>query len=160
MVWAGVNTVLVVESLPAPVDTARLGVVQHAPGLVLPVRCPEAVGVDQHRRLVVGGVQPFSTDDHGSAELVNVGLVRAGADADADPNVWLRRDRWVRADVVDEELSLVSYLPSDATTEVAVEVAADLASIGEIKSGERPDRCAWCRRPRGSAGRATGSRSS
>jgi glycogen debranching enzyme len=87
--------------------------------------------------LTVDGVEP-ETVAHGvdgaSAEHF-IGLLRGLGDPGADPTVWVRRDRTVRADGISETLTLVNRTETDLAVTLEVAVGADMAPIEIIKSG-------------------------
>lgn len=87
--------------------------------------------------VTVDGVEPEPVAhgvDGASAEHF-VGLLRDLGDPGPDPTVWLRRDRTVRPDGVDETFTLVNRTDTDATVEIAVAVGTDLAPVELIKTG-------------------------
>ncbi|MCX6465482.1 MAG: amylo-alpha-1,6-glucosidase [Pseudonocardiales bacterium] len=87
--------------------------------------------------VTVGGAEPepVAHGTGGAAAEHTVGLLRGFGDPGPDPTVWLRRDRRVRADGVDEDLMLVNRSERDVATDLVVTVAADLAPIEAIKTG-------------------------
>jgi glycogen debranching enzyme len=72
--------------------------------------------------------------DGASAEHF-IGLLRDLGDPGADPTVWLRRDRVVRADGIAETLTLVNRSALDLEVQLVLAVNTDLASIETIKAG-------------------------
>jgi glycogen debranching enzyme len=63
------------------------------------------------------------------------GLVRSLGDGGADPTVRIERVRHVSPGEVTEEIQVISYAQSGVTTEVTLDLAADLARVEAIKSG-------------------------
>ncbi|MHA6781180.1 glycogen debranching N-terminal domain-containing protein [Pseudonocardia saturnea] len=87
--------------------------------------------------VTVGGAEPepvaHGTDGAGAEHAV--GLLRDLGGPGQDPTVWLRRDRRVRRDGVDETFALVNRSARDVDAEVVLRVAADLAPIETIRAG-------------------------
>ncbi|GAA2535214.1 amylo-alpha-1,6-glucosidase [Pseudonocardia hydrocarbonoxydans] len=87
--------------------------------------------------VTVGGEEPepvaHAADGAGAEHAV--GLLRGLGDSGPDPTVWLRRDRRVRADGVDETFALVNRSGRAVDTEVVLRVAADLAPVETFRAG-------------------------
>jgi glycogen debranching enzyme len=79
--------------------------------------------------------EPVAHGVDGASREHFVGLLRDLGDPGPDPTVWLRRDRTVRADGIDEEFTLVNRSDRAVAVELAVVVGADLAAVETIKSG-------------------------
>jgi N-terminal domain of (some) glycogen debranching enzymes/Amylo-alpha-1,6-glucosidase len=86
--------------------------------------------------------EPVSGGADGAGQARFVGFVRSLDGAAADPAVRVERVRTVRAGVVDETIALTTYTAIPVTTTVEVVVAADLARIGPVRSGRRPEEVA------------------
>ena len=88
--------------------------------------------------LEVGGAEPESLSsgllDAGRALFI--GLVRDLGGDGADPAVRVERERLVRPGRVREHIRITSSAEVPLSTELTLRVAADLASIGEIKTGQ------------------------
>ncbi len=92
--------------------------------------------------------EPVAHGVDGASREHFVGLLRDLGDAGPDPTVWLRRDRAVRADGIEERFTLVNRSDHDVTVELALAIGADLAPIATIKSGGSgtpvvPDASGW-----------------
>ncbi|MBN9102668.1 MULTISPECIES: glycogen debranching N-terminal domain-containing protein [unclassified Pseudonocardia] len=87
--------------------------------------------------VTVDGVEPepVAHGVDGASREHFVGLLRDLGDAGPDPTVWVRRDRTVRPDGLEERFTLVNRSARDVTAELALSVGADLAPVELIKSG-------------------------
>jgi len=92
--------------------------------------------------LTVGGTEPApigsSLDGARSAYFVSV--PRALGDDIIDPTVRIERERTIAPGEASERIRVVSFADSGVDTELVLTVAADLASLGEIKAarGRQP----------------------
>jgi N-terminal domain of (some) glycogen debranching enzymes/Amylo-alpha-1,6-glucosidase len=86
--------------------------------------------------LTVGGAEPVpiggGTGGAGSVRFTVVPRT-LGDDDTAEPTVWIDRERTVTPGAVSERIQLVSYADSGVDTELVLSVAADLASLDEVK---------------------------
>ena len=90
-------------------------------------------------RLVVtvdgAGPAPVRGQSTGTATARFVGVLRHLGDPGPDPTVFLERDRTVSPRGARETVSLVSRAREPLTCTVALELAADLAGMDEVKTG-------------------------
>ncbi|MGH3397695.1 MAG: glycogen debranching N-terminal domain-containing protein, partial [Streptosporangiaceae bacterium] len=88
--------------------------------------------------LEVGGAEPepLSSGLLDAGRALFIGLVRDLGDDGADPTVRIERERLVSPGRVREHIRISSSAAVPLTTELTLRVAADLASIGEIKTGQ------------------------
>src|SRR5580693_10370927 len=88
--------------------------------------------------LEAGGAEPvplsFGLLQAGRARFI--GLARGLGDDGPDPTVRVERERLVTPGRVREQIRIVSAAATPVVTELTVRIGADLASIGEIKSGQ------------------------
>jgi glycogen debranching enzyme len=87
--------------------------------------------------LTVGGAEPTPASGGvvGARTARFTGVARAlGDEATVDPTVRVERERTVAAGEVSERIRLVSFSDSPIVTELSLSVAADLASLAQIKS--------------------------
>jgi glycogen debranching enzyme len=87
--------------------------------------------------LEVGGAEPVPLSG-GLAEAgraLFIGAARQLGDDGPDPTVRVERERVVGPGRVREQIRVISAAAAPVATEVTLRVAADLASIGEIKAG-------------------------
>jgi hypothetical protein len=88
--------------------------------------------------LTVGGTEPApigrGQDGAGSAWFVAV--PRALGDDIVDPTVRIERERTIAPGEVSERIRVVSFADSGVDTELVLTVAADLASLGEVKAAQ------------------------
>jgi len=91
--------------------------------------------------LTVGGAEPepIASGLGGARSAWFVAVPRALGDDLVDPTVRIERERTVAPGEVSERIRVVSFADSGVDTEVVLTVAADLASLGEIK-GARASR--------------------
>ena len=87
----------------------------------------------------VDGVEPepVAHGARGASDDYTIGLLRDLGEPDADPAVWLRRDRSVVADGMTETFSLVNRSDRDLVVSVELAIATDMAPIEAIKAGKR-----------------------
>lgn len=87
--------------------------------------------------LEVGGTEPTPAGEgrRGAGAAQFTAVPRALGDRIPDPTVWLERHREVTPGRVTERIRLVSAARSELVTEVVLRVAADLATISEVKAG-------------------------
>jgi glycogen debranching enzyme len=88
--------------------------------------------------LEVGAAEPtpLSSGLLAAGTALFVGACRELGDDGPDPTVRVERERTVGPGRVRERIRLLSAATGPVSTEVTVRVAADLASIGEIKAGQ------------------------
>jgi hypothetical protein len=86
--------------------------------------------------LTVGGAEPapIGSGLDGARSAWFVAVPRALGDDIVDPTVRIERERTVEAGEVTERIRVVSFADSPVDTELVLTVAADLASLGEIKA--------------------------
>ena len=86
--------------------------------------------------LTVGGAEPapIGSGLAGPRSAWFVAVPRALGDDLVDPTVRIERERTVGPGEVTERIRVVSFADSPVDTEVVLTVAADLASLGEIKA--------------------------
>jgi len=86
--------------------------------------------------LTVGGTEPapIGSGLDGARSAWFVAVPRALGDDIVDPTVRIERERTVAPGEVSERIRVVSFADSGVDTELVLTVAADLASLGEIKA--------------------------
>ena len=95
------------------------------------------VRVLTHAVVTVDGIEPEPIG-HGATSASTghfVGILRGTGAPNADPTVWLRRDRIVLPDGLHETFTLVNRSDEAMTAELRLDVDADLAPIETIKWG-------------------------
>ncbi len=92
--------------------------------------------------LAIGGAEPVPVSsgllDAGRALFI--GIARELGDPGPDPTVRVERERTVTVGHLRERITVSSAAAAAIDTEVTLRLSADLASIGEIKSGTVPPR--------------------
>ena len=88
--------------------------------------------------LEVGGAEPtpLSSGLLAAGTALFVGACRDLGDDGADPTVRVERERTVSPGRVRERIRLISAAAGPVSAEITLRIAADLASIGEIKAGQ------------------------
>ena len=103
--------------------------------------------------LEVGGAEPAAVSGGllAADRALFIGAARQLGEDSADPAVRVERERLVGPGQLAEQVRVISVSAGPVVTEVTIRVGADLASIGEIKSG-RAEPAAASRPGRGRAG--------
>jgi glycogen debranching enzyme len=88
--------------------------------------------------LAIGGAEPvpLSSGLLDAGRALFVGIARELGDKGPDPTVRVERERTVTAGHVSERITVTSAATLAVSTELALRLSADLAGLGEIKSGK------------------------